>query len=194
MIDSSHIVTLGTADSGAEFSRCMKYRYSLWRVWDAADDAFAMFIGLNPSTADHEQDDPTIRRCVSYAKSWGYGGIYMLNLFAFRATDPSDMKAAVDPVGPMNDSRLYDYHDVTGITIAAWGTHGSYQDRGDIVFRMLCNRAALYALRLTKGGHPSHPLYLPKDLGPCPIYGRRGDRMLGAPLEFEPVTAEDERE
>jgi hypothetical protein len=84
--------------SGAEFSECRKYRYVLWRRW--AWEGYAnqvMFIGLNPSTADEREDDPTIRRCVRFAKDWGYSGILMMNAFAFRATQPADMKAASDP-------------------------------------------------------------------------------------------------
>ncbi|GHX72979.1 hypothetical protein VCSRO16_3593 [Vibrio cholerae] len=69
----------------AELSKCRKYRYALWRTWDS-DKPFAMFIGLNPSTADEKNDDPTLRRCINFAKSWGYGGVCMANLFAFRAT------------------------------------------------------------------------------------------------------------
>lgn len=78
---------------GAQFSQCRKYRYALWRTWD--DDSHITFIGLNPSTADETEDDPTIRRCIAYAKKWEFGGINMLNLFAFRATSPGDMKRAV---------------------------------------------------------------------------------------------------
>ena len=79
----------------AVFSPCRTYRYALSRVW-AADKPYALFIGLNPSTADETLDDPTIRRCIDFAKRWGYGGLVMANLFAYRATEPSEMKAATD--------------------------------------------------------------------------------------------------
>ena len=88
------------------FSPCRRYRYTLWRAWDMFNPGYVMFIGLNPSTADEVQDDPTIRRCIGYAKEWGYGAFCMTNIFAFRATDPRVMKAQADPVGPENDKWL----------------------------------------------------------------------------------------
>ena len=93
--------------TGAIFSGCRTYRYTLWRSWDR-DKGDVMFIGLNPSTADETLNDPTVRRCINYAKSWGYGGIYMANMFAFRATDPKEMKQAKDPIGYRNDFWLMD--------------------------------------------------------------------------------------
>ena len=86
-------------EKGARFSESRTHRYALWRIWEKGAP-MVMFVGLNPSTADETQDDPTIRRCIDFAKRWGYGGLYMLNIFAFRATNPKDMKAAADPVGP----------------------------------------------------------------------------------------------
>ncbi len=74
--------------SDAELSKCRAYRYALWRTWDESKP-FAMFVGLNPSTADELEDDPTIRRCINFSKLWGYGGLCMVNLFAYRATDPT---------------------------------------------------------------------------------------------------------
>ena len=110
-------------DNGAELSDCGLYRYLLTRTWDAQCER-VVFIGLNPSTADATEDDPTIRRIIGFARSWGYGGVDMLNLFAFRATDPSDLKAAVDPVGPKNDRYLAEYTSRSHATVAAWGVHG----------------------------------------------------------------------
>src|SRR4051812_29172166 len=78
--------------SGAELSPCRRYRYELWRKWDEGE--VCCFIGLNPSTADETTDDATIRKCRKYAKRWGFAGMLMLNVFAFRATNPADMKAA----------------------------------------------------------------------------------------------------
>ena len=80
----------------AQLSTCRKYRYALWRTWDEAKPQ-VMIIGLNPSTADETKDDPTITRCINFAKAWGYGGVCMANLFAYRATAPSDVKASIDP-------------------------------------------------------------------------------------------------
>lgn len=147
--------------SGAIFSACRTYRYSLWRTWSGRG-TYARFIGLNPSTADETKDDPTIRRCIAFAKAWGYDGVVMLNLFAFRATSPSDMMKADDPVGPDNDGWLID--SMPERAVAAWGTHGTFMGRDRAVKQILAGR--LYYLRLTKDGHPSHPLYLPGTLQP----------------------------
>ena len=87
----------------AKFSACRKYRYALWRTWDESKPN-VMIIGLNPSTADENENDPTITRCINFAKSWGYGGVCVTNLFAYCATVPSDMKASNDPIGSENDS------------------------------------------------------------------------------------------
>ena len=112
---------------GAVISPCRKYRYQLERIWDI-ERKYAVFIGLNPSTADAVNDDPTIRRCMRYAYDWGYGGVVMLNLFAFRATKPRDMFNTYDPIGPLNDEFLISNsnYDRIGIVVAAWGTHGTY--------------------------------------------------------------------
>jgi hypothetical protein len=124
-----------------------------------------MFIGLNPSTADETVDDPTIRRCVAFAKAWGYGALCMANLFAFRATEPTDMKKAADPVGWENDAYLRRLAGEAGVVVAAWGTHGTYKGRDQSV-RLLV--PGLHYLRLTINGHPGHPLYLPASLRPQP--------------------------
>ncbi|OLP04488.1 DUF1643 domain-containing protein [Rhodoferax antarcticus] len=152
--------------STAAFSPCRRYRYSLWRDWSdlvAGGKGFAMFIGLNPSTADETEDDSTIRRCIAFAKSWGYDGLCMTNLFAFRSTDPSVMLAESDPVGRDNDQHLQDMAAKAGIVVAAWGTPGVHMGRADQVKKVI---PSLHYLRLTKAGHPGHPLYLPGSLVP----------------------------
>ena len=148
-------------EAGASFSPCRRYRYDLLRAW--GPEPFAMFIGLNPSTADEVNNDPTVRRCIRYARDWGYGGLIMTNIFAFRATDPKVMKACPEPVGPGNDAALIRRAGQAGIVVAAWGTHGAHLERGAVVRNLL---ADLHCLRLTKDGHPSHPLYLPAHLEP----------------------------
>jgi hypothetical protein len=147
----------------ATFSPCRRYRYTLERKWIGGIGTIN-FIGLNPSTADESQDDPTIRRCVGFAKSWGFSALCMLNLFAFRATDPRDMMDAADPIGPDNEATLERYVNAEGATtIAAWGAGGWYRGRGPFLHDIY---PQLKMLKLTKGGHPAHPLYLPKTLTP----------------------------
>lgn len=111
--------------TGAIFSECRRYRYALWREWDRNAPQMIV-IGLNPSTADERVDDPTIRRCIDFAKQ-GCGKLVMLNLFAFRATKPADMLAAVEPVGPKTNVVLHSYarDSRTAVAVAAWGKHGT---------------------------------------------------------------------
>ncbi|MFW5815779.1 MAG: DUF1643 domain-containing protein [Wenzhouxiangella sp.] len=149
--------------AGANFSRCRRFRYALWRRWDAAGPRL-MIVGLNPSTADAKRDDPTIRRCTRFARDWGYGSLVVTNLFAFRATDPAELKAVADPVGPRNDHWIRRMAARSDIIVAAWGNHGSWLGRSEHVCRMLSGR--LYCLRLTAAGQPAHPLYLPANLKP----------------------------
>ncbi len=150
---------------GAQFSDCRKYRYALWRTWNAGE-CQVTFIGLNPSTADEDTDDPTIRRCIGFAKKWGFGGINMLNLFAYRATDPKVlMRAPVNPIGKANNDFLKMYHTPAGLSVACWGQHGLLMNRGDEVIEML-GKNTLSCLGVTKKGQPKHPLYLPKDTAP----------------------------
>ena len=147
--------------SGAEFSPCRTWRYNLWRCW-APEKRMAVFIGLNPSTADEKVDDPTIRRCIGFARQWGCGGIHMLNLFAFRATDPKVMKAATDPVGPDNDATIAAVCVNHRPVVACWGVHGEHLGRADAVLAMV---DGLKCFGLTKDGYPKHPLYLPGSAG-----------------------------
>jgi len=150
-------------NQGAIFSPCRAYRYSLWRIWSDVMPVVG-FIGLNPSTADETVNDPTIRRCMRFAKDWGYGGLIMLNLFAFRSTDPKGLRTVDDPVGPENDGHLCTQSEMCAKMIAAWGIHGAYLDRGAQVQQMLSGN--LWHLGLTKDGFPRHPLYLRADIEP----------------------------
>ena len=146
----------------AEFSPDRIYRYKLTRRWDSTLPYLGV-IGLNPSTADETHDDPTIRRCINYAKAWGCGGLLMGNLFAFRSTDPKGLLTIEDPTGPLNDDALRSIHAESKITLAAWGIHGKLNSRGEQVIQML---TGLFALGVTQEGFPKHPLYLKKDLQP----------------------------
>ena len=151
------------------FSPCRQYRYVLWRSWDMFCPRFAMFVGLNPSTADEVTDDPTIRRCIGFAKAWGYGALCMTNLFAYRATDPHQLFAVEEPVGPDNDVWLAKIAREAMVVIVAWGVHGHYQGRATHVSAMLSDDSAvmpLLCLGYTKGQSPRHPLYVPKNQKP----------------------------
>lgn len=158
---SSSIKNQKDVESSAQFSECRRYRYQLWRKW--SDGGYAMFIGLNPSTADETINDRTICRCMTFAKDWGYGALLMTNLFAFRATDPKVMKREAEPVGPANDQWLMDSAASASVIVAAWGADGIYRNRAQAVRAIV---KPLHYLRLTKDGHPGHPLYLPKTLTP----------------------------
>ena len=116
---------------------------------------------LNPSTASALRNDPTVERCERRARSWGYGGFRVTNLFAWRATDPRNLKATPDPVGPENDAHLLRGTRWADRVFAAWGVHGSHRDRASEVLAELHGRGtALYHLGLTRDGHPRHPLYV----------------------------------
>lgn len=147
--------------AGARFSRCRTFRYALSREWNA-DLPSVMLIGLNPSTADARQNDPTIRRCIGFARDWGFGGVWVLNLFAFRATFPDDLKAAKDPIGPRNDVWLRRVAKNCPRVVACWGNDGAFMNRSQRVKRMLARQ--LEVIRLNRSGEPAHPLYLPKSL------------------------------
>jgi hypothetical protein len=148
----------------AVMSPCDRYRYALGRTWDM-DLKPVLFVGLNPSTADATNDDPTIRRCTRYAKDWGHGGILMGNLFAIRATDPKDMLRALDPVGDRNDYWLRRLTDLSGRVVAAWGAHGGHRGRAQAVVDSGV-LGSFTVLGLTKDGHPRHPLYMRADCRP----------------------------
>ena len=153
---------------GAELSECRTYRYKLWRTWDEGKPV-AMFIMLNPSTADENDDDRTIRRCIGFAKSWGYGSLVVCNLFAFRSKNPKEMKAAKNPYGPRNLDFLLSTAKNAGVIVCAWGDHGRYRNQSEEIRKILTLEGfQLTALILTKAGQPGHPLYLKKTLTPHP--------------------------
>src|SRR5262245_7784176 len=153
-----------TLRDNAVISTCGRYRYVLTRQVGPGSLA-ATFVMLNPSTADAMNDDPTIRRCIGYARQWGCGRLVVLNLFAFRATDPAHLKQADDPVGPKNREwlkrTLLAPHG--GPVVCAWGVHGSFMDQDRTVTGWIDSWGIRpFALGRTRGGHPKHPLYLPK--------------------------------
>lgn len=138
----------------AVFSPCGHYRYALWSIWDESRP-YVLFIGLNPSETE---DNPTIRRCSQYAQDWGYGGLCMANLFAWRTGQPEYLKCAEDPVGPENDQFLQKLSKGAGIVVAAWGNEGRFNQRSSRVLAML---DSVKCLKVNKSGEPAHPLYQP---------------------------------
>ena len=155
--------------SGAVFSDCRKFRYALWRMWDG-NKPLVMIIGLNPSTADEKVNDPTITRCISFARSWGYGGVCVTNLFGFRATSPTRLKAHHDPIGKENDAWVHEMAKEATIKVAAWGNHGKFLNRS---LEILPSLDQLHCIKMNKSGEPAHPLYLKAELKPVPMIPRQ---------------------
>jgi hypothetical protein len=159
-------VSLVTSASGAKFSRCRRWRYLLWRRWDAGRPV-ANFLMLNPSTADALQLDPSCTRARNYAERWGYGALVVTNIFAWRATDPLEMKSARDPVGAGNDAAIVRAAREASLVVCAWGNHGEHLERARVVTALLRKEGVpLHYLRMNGAGHPAHPLYLPGALAP----------------------------
>ena len=146
-----------------EFSSCGSYRYSLSRIWDESLPA-VLFIMLNPSSADGTKDDPSIRRCNSYAKDWGFGSLFVGNLFALKSTKPTGLLESTNPEGPENLKYLLKLSSHCKMIVCAWGN-------GTILKKLSANspknlNRKLHCLKLSLDGIPCHPLYLPKDLKP----------------------------
>jgi len=141
-------------ERSAGFSRCRRYRYWLHRRW--SDDPGVVFIGLNPSAADAQRDDPTLRRIMGFARDWGFGQVTVVNLFAWRAKQPAMLRQIADPVGPRNDYWLRRLTRSVEPVVVAWGNDGSYRGRDRTVLRML---AAPLCLGVTTAWSPRHPLY-----------------------------------
>lgn len=162
-----------TLPNGATLSPCGKYRYTLWRTVD--DGMFATggnvccFVMLNPSVADHSTDDPTIRRCMDFTLSWGYRKLYVVNLFAFRATFPIELrKTREDPIGPDNDKAIMLAAEASDLIICGWGSHGSLRSREVHVLKMLrdAGHKTHYLKKSLRTGQPWHPLFLPATCSP----------------------------
>lgn len=161
----------------AIFSKCGHYRYALGRMWTPIADhdirKVLVVVGLNPSTANESEDDPTIRRCMDYARRWGHHGLTMLNLFAYRATDPRQLLTQLanggDIIGGDAQEAALRVFTENRRVLCAWGVHGHIADRSDHVTKKLRELGCeLVHLGLTKGGLPKHPLYLRGDLLPQP--------------------------
>jgi len=155
-----------------------RFRYLLWRTVGEASNGTVLFIMLNPSTADAQVDDPTLRRCMVFARTWGFARLEVCNLFALRTPDPAVLKRSRGAVGPKNDAYIRQACARASLIVAAWGTNGGHRNRAENVSRLLEPQHQLFALRLTRTGHPAHPLYLPKTVTPEPLNGLLAQRLL----------------
>ena len=157
--------------AGALFSPCRIWRYTLWRVWDASLPAGNVnWLMLNPSTADEFVLDPTLTRCQNFSREWGYGGMVVTNLFAFRATDPMVIKEPPEPVGSENDRAIVESATEAGLVVCGWGNHGAHLGREQKVLKLLSRAGIqLHCLKKNADGSPGHPLYLPGDSRPTPF-------------------------
>ncbi len=135
------------------------YRYLLWRTWNSALPN-VLWVLLNPSTADAHVADPTLRRCMAFSRGWGYGGLEIANLFAYRTAYPHELRAALDPVGRENDRFLSAAVMRAPLIVAAWGAHGTHRARDRFVLALLARHATPQCLGTTKNGSPRHPLYV----------------------------------
>lgn len=146
----------------AQLSECGEYRYRLSRIWNPRKKPLT-FLMLNPSTADANVDDPTIRRCMGFAEREQAGGVVVVNLYALRATNPLDLWQHVDPIGAGNDRAIVKaVKDAGGVIVCAWGGNAP-MSRANYVKTNLVNNAQLLCLGKTKFNEPRHPLYLRKD-------------------------------
>lgn len=144
----------------AVISDCGTYRYLLRRTWDAKRPRL-LYIMLNPSTADADIDDPTIRSCIRLAKGIDYGSFEVVNLFAFRATDPAELAKASDPIGPANTGTIDRAVGRCDIVVCAWGAHPMAERRSIAIRNNLRSwRPAIFCFGKTKSGAPKHPLYI----------------------------------
>lgn len=159
--------------SGAEFSECRTLRYSLWRRWTVAGKPSRKiaFIGVNPSVADEQKNDRTIKRCIDFAKAWGYDEFLMLNAFAHVQTKLGKLKLGREHIGEANDATMLRYRDEATVMIAAWGKHCP-QWRADEIAELLGRE--LKCLGRNKNGSPKHPLYLRADTKPEPFWQPQG--------------------
>jgi hypothetical protein len=155
-----------SGDVKAYISECETYRYSLTRdVAPLTGAGTVTFVMLNPSTADAEQDDPTIRRCIRFARDWGFARLKVVNLYAYRTTNPRQLKTVADPVGPENDCTIAKVIGGSDLVVCAWGANNA-NGRGEKVLDLI---AAPHALGVTDGGMPRHPLYVKANTLPAPF-------------------------
>jgi hypothetical protein len=153
------------------WSPCKKYRYTLWREW-GDPSRYVQFIGLNPSRANEHENDNTLKRCIRFAQDWGFGAMYMTNLFAFVTPYPTEMRRAEDPIGPENDHWLTLLAEHAEMVVACWGCDSSLKKRDAAVLEMIGRFGPVHCFRRTKGGYPEHPLYMPANTEPIVFHER----------------------
>jgi hypothetical protein len=164
--------------SGAYFDPSQRYRYTLWRTWQA-DLPTVVFVMLNPSTADASCVDPTVRRCLNLAQSWGFGRLEVVNLFAFRTPYPRELRRVKSPVGKDNDRFLLDAAQRANAVVLAWGNQGGWLQRDQVVLDLLQPDGRFYCLGKTQAHQPRHPLYSKRDTPLHPLASPvRGDKRL----------------
>ena len=135
-----------------------EYRYVLKRVWDTSKPKIA-FIGLNPSTASEELDDPTVRKCINIARRDGFGEMVMLNAYAYRSTDPTGLEIYPNPQGELNDDYIFRECKTSSKIVIAWGSHVSDERHNELL--QLLEPINLWCFAKNKDGKPKHPLYVP---------------------------------
>ncbi len=146
----------------AVFSSCQHYRYSLSRIWDTSKD-FVLFIGLNPSIATANEDDPTVVKLSSYCLSWDFGGFKICNLFAYRSPNFKDLLKIEDPVGLLNDFFIDSLITESKFVVLMWGNQGLYRERNRIILEKIVKPKCF---KQNKNGSPAHPLYLSNQIKP----------------------------
>jgi hypothetical protein len=160
---------------GAVFDAHGIYRYLLWRCWDTRAPRI-VFVMLNPSMADATKNDPTIRRCISFACRWGFGSMEVVNLFAYRATDWRELARASDPVGPDNDAYVEYSVNRANLVMVAWGNQGALREQSRRVLFLM--QQPIHCLGVTRRGHPRHPLYVNGHTQPLPLSREGSDKPL----------------
>lgn len=165
----SQLSMLGVAAPRAVFSECGLYRYALWREWVAKPKSRCLFIMLNPSIADSEHDDPTVRRDIDFAQRWGFDALDVANMYGLRSTDPNGLWTVEDPVGPQNDEWILRLAARADRIVVAWGNNAKRERENDVL--NLLHDYELLCLGITGEGAPAHPLYQRADVEPRP-YGR----------------------
>jgi hypothetical protein len=150
-------------EGDAVFDKSRRYRYSLSRFWNRELDK-AVFIMLNPSKADADINDPTIRRCISFAQKMGCGSLEVVNLFAFRTAYPEELRACRRPVGKLNDQYICSAAESASLIVVAWGNWGYLHRRNEEVLKLLSGSVPVHCFGTTLKGHPRHPLFLPSEI------------------------------